>query len=257
MTSLEIALAWLQAQWIDVVIVWITLAVSYVIFGIAGFGAVLLAAPVLAHRMPLAAIVPLLAVLDVNAAVVNSVKLSEKVDWRELLWLVPWMIVGSIAGVTMLVSLPANITVFALGVFITAYAVYGLWGAPAIRGHLGRMWSFPFGLVGGLLSGMFGTGGFLYVIYLSLRLAEKDAIRATMSMLIGLAATTRLSLFVAAGVYADLKLLLLAAVSFPAMLIGIFLGHRITLRLTHAQFMRFLYLVLIGTGLSLVLRTLT
>jgi uncharacterized membrane protein YfcA len=146
--------------------------------------------------------------------------------------------------------------VFALGAFVITYAVYGLW-APSIRRHLGRIWVFPFGLIGGLLSGMFGSGGFLYVIYLSRRLADKDAIRGTMSMLIGLAAMTRLSLFIAAGVFNDLKLLLLAAVSFPAMLIGIFLGHRITIRLSHAQFMRFLYLVLIGTGASLILRALT
>jgi uncharacterized membrane protein YfcA len=256
MTSYEIALAWLQAQWVDVVIVWITLAVSYIIFGIAGFGAVLLAAPVLAHRMPLTAIVPLLALLDVSAAAVNSVKLSENVDRRELFWLVPCMVIGSVAGVTLLVSVPADAMVFALGVFITAYAVYGLW-APSLRARLGRAWVFPFGLVGGLLSGMFGTGGFLYAVYLSHRLADKDAIRATMSVLIGLAAMTRLALFLAAGVYTDLKLILLAAVSLPAMLIGIFLGHRITLGLSRDQFMRFLYVVLIGTGASLILRTLT
>ena len=241
MTSYEIALAWLQAQWVDVVIVWITLAVSYIIFGIAGFGAVLLAAPVLAHRMPLAAIVPLLSLLDFSAAVVNGVKLRENIDRRELFWLVPLMVIGSLAGITLLLSVPANYMVFALGVFTTTYAVYGLW-APSIRAHLGRVWVFPFGLVGGLFSGMFGTGGFLYAIYLSRRLADKDAIRATMSMLVGLSATTRLTVFFAAGVFADLKLILLAAVSLPAMLIGIFLGHRITLGLSREQFMRVLYL---------------
>ncbi len=72
MTLFELALAWLQAQWIDVVIVWVTVAVAYVIFGVAGFGAVLLAAPILAHRMPLAEVVPLLALLDVTAAAVNG-----------------------------------------------------------------------------------------------------------------------------------------------------------------------------------------
>jgi uncharacterized membrane protein YfcA len=256
MTAYQIALAWMQAQWVDVVIVWITLAIAYIIFGIAGFGAVLLAAPILAHRMPLAAIVPLLSLLDFGAAAVNSVKLSENVDRQELLWLVPCMVIGSIAGVTLLVSVPADTGVFALGVFVTSYAVYGLW-APSIRRHLGRAWVFPFGMVGGLLSGMFGSGGFLYAIYLSRRLADKNAIRGTMSVLIGLSATTRLALFFAAGVFADLKLILLAAVSVPAMLIGIFLGHRITIGLSHDQFMRFLYLVLIGTGGSLILRTLT
>jgi uncharacterized membrane protein YfcA len=256
MTPHEIALAWLQAQWADVVFVWITLAISYVIFGIAGFGAVLLATPVLAHRMPLAAIVPLLSVLDFSAAAVNALKLSENIDRRELFWLAPLMVIGSLAGITLLLSVPADYMVLALGVFTTAYAVYGLW-APSIRAHLGRIWVFPFGLAGGLFSGMFGSGGFLYAIYLSRRLADKDAIRGTMSALVGLSATTRLTVFFAAGVFADLELTLLAAASLPAMLIGIYVGHRITLGLSRDQFMRALYLLLIATGASLILRALT
>jgi uncharacterized protein len=254
MTAFELALAWLQAQWIDVVIVWITVALAYIVFGIAGFGAVMVAAPILAHRMPLAAIVPLLALLDFSAAGVNGVKLSGNINRSELLWLVPLMVIGSFAGVTLLISVPANTMVLALGLFVTTYAIYGLL-SPPIGASFGRVWVFPFGLVGGLFSGMFGTGGFLYAIYLSRRLADKDAIRATMSALIGLSAMTRLVIFFAAGVFADLKLLLLAAVSLPAMLIGIFVGHRVTLGLSRDQFMRILYVVLIGAGTSLILRT--
>ncbi len=166
------------------------------------------------------------------------------------------MVMGSFAGITLLISVPAHTMVFALGLFVTTYAVYGLL-APPIRASFGRAWVFPFGLVGGLFSGMFGTGGFLYAIYLSRRLADKDAIRATMSTLIGLSAMTRLATSARGGVFADLKLILLAAVSLPAMLLGVFLGHRITLGLSRDQFMRILYCVLIGAGASLILRTLT
>jgi uncharacterized membrane protein YfcA len=255
MAALETAVAWLQAHWIDAVIVWITVAASYIIFGIAGFGAVLLASPFLAHRMPLAAIVPLLALLDCSAAAVNGIKLSESIDRGELYRLVPLMVLGSLGGIALLLSLPSEEMMLALGVFTMAYAAYGLW-APSIRVRLGRAWLIPFGLVGGLFSGMFGTGGFLYAIYLSHRISDRDTIRATMSALIGLAALTRVTAFFAAGVYADLKLILLAALSLPAMLIGVALGHRITLGLSHDQFMRILYVVLIGTGGSLIVRAL-
>ncbi|CAI0931084.1 Uncharacterised protein [Serratia liquefaciens] len=45
-----------------------TLLVAYVIFGIAGFGSALVAGPVMALYIPVAKIVPLLALLDMCAA---------------------------------------------------------------------------------------------------------------------------------------------------------------------------------------------
>jgi hypothetical protein len=52
---------------------------------------------------------------------------------------------------------------------------------------------------------MFGSGGFVYAIYLSRRLNDKDAIRATQSALIGLGTLTRVLLFLAVGIYSDLR----------------------------------------------------
>jgi hypothetical protein len=186
--TLDAVVEWLRADWIDIAVVCVTLVVGYVIFGIAGFGAVLVVAPVLALlRMPVATIVPLMALLDLVAAVINGIKLSDRIDRTELSWLVPLMIGGSIAGATLLLSAPARQMMIALGLFIVAYGICGLF-APPIRVRLGRAWVFPFGLVGGLFSGMFGSGGFIYSIYLSRRLADKNDIRATQSALIGLSA---------------------------------------------------------------------
>jgi uncharacterized membrane protein YfcA len=53
-----------MVDWTTIAIVLPTLVVAYVIFGIAGFGTALVAAPVLAHTMPIASVVPLLALLD-------------------------------------------------------------------------------------------------------------------------------------------------------------------------------------------------
>ena len=57
-----------MVDWTTIAIVLPTLVVAYVIFGIAGFGTALVAAPVLAHAMPIASVVPLLALLDFGAA---------------------------------------------------------------------------------------------------------------------------------------------------------------------------------------------
>jgi hypothetical protein len=56
------------------------------------------------------------------------------------------------------------------------------------------------------------------------------------------------------GLYSDPQLLLLALVSAPAMVIGLYAGHRVTLRMSREQFLRILHLLLIGTGMALVVR---
>jgi uncharacterized membrane protein YfcA len=71
-----------------------------------------------------------------------------------------------------------------------------------------------------------------------------------------LSTLTRVIMFIAIGVLTDFKLLLLAAIAIPALSVGIFLGHHITLRISHEQFLRILCMMLIGTGSSLIWRAL-
>ena len=232
-----------------------TLAIAYILFGIAGFGTALVAAPVLAQVMPVASIVPMLALLDCLAAIINGVKLNEKIARREMIWLVPLLIAGSLVGGTLLLVIPPRPMMLALGVFVVAYAIWSL-ASPSFKGRLSQLWVIPLGAIGGVFSAMFGSGGFIYAIYLSRRLDDKDAIRATVSVLIALAAFTRLVIFTFAGLYTTLELPLMALCLAPAMLIGLFIGHRITLTMSREQFIRVLSVVLIVTGATLIVRAL-
>lgn len=242
-----------MVDWTTIAIVLPTLVVAYVIFGIAGFGTALVAAPVLAHTMPIASVVPLLALLDFGAAALNGFRLSDKIAKAELVWLAPLMIAGSIVGVTLLISLPATLMMFLLGVFAAGYGIHSLF-APPPEQKIGKEWVGVFGPLGGIFSAMFGSGGFVYAIYLSRRLDDKDAIRATQSTLIGMSTLTRVLLFLGVGIYSDFSLLLLAVASIPAMGIGIYAAQWFTARLSREQFLRIVYLLLIGTGTTLIVR---
>src|SRR5687767_7780070 len=96
----------LPSFWTILAVALPTLAVAYVIFGITGFGTALIAAPVLAQVMPVATIVPLLSLLDCLAAVINGVTLNEKIAKREMVWLLPLLIAGSILGGYLLLVIP-------------------------------------------------------------------------------------------------------------------------------------------------------
>ncbi|KMZ11275.1 putative membrane protein [Candidatus Burkholderia humilis] len=225
-------------------IIWMGVALSYVVFGIAGFGTALVASPLLAHFMPISHIVPLLALLDFFAASANLMRDGRKAEVSELKRLVPLMLIGSGIGALILLLTKPDVLLLLLGIFVIGYSIYSLSGYKPVS-KFGPVLSLPFGLVGGIFSALFGSGGFIYAIYLQNRLDCKEHIRVTQTTLIGLSILTRLVIFLVAGVYADVNLLLLATLLVPSMLAGNWLSWHITLRLSREQFVKLVNVVVV------------
>ncbi|WP_263261813.1 sulfite exporter TauE/SafE family protein [Pseudomonas sp. RIT-PI-S] len=243
----------LTIGWAPYALIFATLLCAYVIFGIAGFGTALVASPILAVFIPVAKIVPLLALMDLFAAVVNVSRDGRNADWRELRRLVPMMILGSLVGAAILLTTRPEFLLPALGIFVTGYALYSLSGLKPQRAFSSTA-AYPFGSVGGVFSALFGSGGFIYAIYLSGRLPSKEAMRITQTTLIGLSTLTRVVLFALAGVYLDSSLLWLALFLAPGMLIGVTVGRRITLTMSREQFLKVINVVVLVSGVALIVR---
>ncbi|MFJ2387599.1 sulfite exporter TauE/SafE family protein [Pseudomonas koreensis] len=231
------------------------IALAYIVFGIAGFGTALVAGPILILFLPLSKIVPLLVLLDFVAAFGNLLPSRRDVAKSELLRLLPCMAVGCTLGVIFLLNLKSDLLLLLMGLFISAYAVYSLW-VKTRPTQLSATWALPMGTVGGLFGALFGSGGFLYAIYLNSRL-PKDAARATQSALISCSTVVRLSLFAIAGVYAELPLLMLAVCLLPAMALGLWIGRRLTLRLSREAFVRLVTWLVLASGIALIGRYLS
>jgi uncharacterized membrane protein YfcA len=228
------------------------IALAYIVFGIAGFGTALVAGPILILFMPLSKIVPLLVLLDFVAAFGNLLPSRRDVARPELLRLLPCMAIGCTLGVIFLLNLKSDLLLLLMGLFISAYAVYSLW-VKARPAQLSVAWAVPMGTVGGLFGALFGSGGFLYAIYLNSRL-PKEAARATQSALISCSTVVRLSLFVIAGVYAELALLMLALCLLPAMALGLWIGRRLTMKLSREAFVRLVTWLVLASGVALIVR---
>lgn len=244
-------LAWLPLSWPQLLVVGLAILAAYIIFGIAGFGTALVAGPVLAHLMPLSTIVPLLALLDFSAAGLNIARGHRAADRKELGRLVPMMALGSLVGAAILLRSQPRTLLLALAVFAIGQSLYTLSGMRPLNRFPSQA-AVPFGFIGGLFSALFGSGGFLYAIYLGGRLDTADRIRVTQSTLIGLSTLMRVLLFMLAGVYADPGLWALAAILAPVMLLGTSVGQRIALSLTRVQFLRIVNLAVLVSGLALV-----
>jgi hypothetical protein len=123
--------------------------------------------------------------------------------------------------------------------------------------RLNAVWAMPMGVVGGLFGALFGSGGFLYAIYLNARLEAKEQVRATQSALISCSTIVRLTLFIIAGVYADASLLLTAACLLPAMAAGLWSGRRLTLNMSRETFVRLVTWLVLASGIALIHRYVT
>ncbi len=228
---------------------------AYFIFGISGFGSAIVAIPLLAHWLPLTFLVPLFVLLDFSASLAVGRRAAAHVAKDEIKWLAPCMLIGIALGVTLLVSLPREPLLITLGIFACLVGVQNL-ASPGFKGHISQIWSVPAGVVGGALGALFGTGGPVYVIYLSKRLADKSRIRATVSLMITLSTILRIASYLIGGLLLSAKLLLAALVLLPLAFLGIALGTRLHLGLTEVQTRRMIGVLLLLSGTSLLYRNL-
>jgi len=227
-----------------------------VIFGVTGFGAALLTVPFATHFEPLPFALALYVLMDLANAFrigFENPKNAVKSEWTRL---VPAILAGTVAGLTLLVNLPRSTATLALGVFVFAFAIYSLTRHRDARRVLSTGWAYVAGFAGGVTSTLFGAGGPPYAMYLSDRGLSKAQYRATL----GLATLTSISLrtvaFFAIGFLLDPRVWIYAAFIVPAGLAGIWAAGHLFRRISREVLMRAVSLMLLASGASLILRAL-
>jgi uncharacterized membrane protein YfcA len=227
---------------------------AYVIFGITAFGAALFTVPVLSHFLPLEFVLPMCALIDMSAAFALGVRFSREADWSELKWMVPLSLAGAVAGVTLLVALPRQATIAGIGVLLVAYGIYALRQKEAVR-IVSRAWAPVAGFSGGVLGTLFGIGAPPYAIYLTHRMPDKLAFRATLSNMVIFSVSMRALVFAASGLMLADRIAGFAML-LPFALAGLWLGNRIHGRISRAGLVRVVAGLLLLIGLSLLARAL-
>jgi uncharacterized protein len=229
---------------------------AYTVFGLSGFGATAISVPILAHFfLPVSYLVPLMALLDLVSAALVGMRHREQVSAEELKRLLPWMFLGFVAGVTLLVGVPDQHLRLALGLFTAALGVHGILN-PTLHRTISRLWAIPAGVVGGAVATVFGAGGPIYATYMSGRTNDKGAIRSTISTLISISAFSRAIVYAVSGLLLHVSTLAGALVLAPFMWTGLKIGQRIHVGLTTEQLRRVIGGLLVVSGTALVLRAL-
>jgi uncharacterized protein len=231
----------------------LVIIVAYTVFGLSGFGSTIIAVPVLAHFLPVSYLVPLMALLDCASAAFVGSSSREHLARGELRRLIPFMLLGFVAGATVLVGVPDRSLRAALGVFAATVGIYSILN-PVLHRTISALWSIPAGIAGGAIASVFGAGGPIYATYLSGRLRDKNEIRATLSTLISISAFTRAVIYAVTGLLLHRWIFAGMVVLAPFVWMGLRLGSRIHVGLTQEQMRRAVGSLLVLTGLSLLAR---
>jgi uncharacterized membrane protein YfcA len=241
-------------EWHTVALAALVVGVAYIVFGISAFGAALITVPILSHLFPLDFVLPTCALLDVTAAMTLGARFSRGADFSELKLMVPSCLIGAVLGVTLLVSLPRQATLTAFGVFLVAYGTYALRRGGAMR-KVSRAWGAVAGFSGGALGTIFGVGAPPYAMYLSRRIDDKLALRATLSTMVVFSTAIRALVFAAGGLMLADRLIMFA-ILLPFALAGLAFGHRLQGRISRDQLARFMSALVLLIGISVIVRAL-
>ena len=161
------------------------------------------------------------------------------------------MSIGILSGVTLLATLPKQFALVMLGGFVTAYGAYRLVAKASSR-PVSRWWGIPTGLVGGLIGGLFGVGGPIYATYMAARIPDPSKMRATLSAVFSFSTGLRLTVYLISGLLLQSEVWWAFLLLLPAMPIGLAIGYRLHARLTRAQAGRFISILLLASGISLL-----
>ncbi len=232
----------------------LVLAAAQAIYVLFGFGSGLLALGVLALVFPsVQDVVVLLLLVSLPAEVFVTWISRRQIAWREVGLITIGIVFGVPLGAWVLRVGHANFLIALLGWFLIATGLAFL-ALPQGRAVQWPRWSAPpVGLFGGLLSGMFGTGGPPVIIWYRLGGAGKTAFRGNLMALWMIVTLARLPSYGVADLLTVPRLWSALAVM-PAVLAGAWAGHRIHLEISERAFQRAVAVALAIIGALLLLK---
>ena len=230
------------------------LVVAQIVYVLFGFGSGLIAVGSLALLFPaIKDVVVLLLLVNMPAEILVTWGARRHLQWRPLLGIFAGVAVGIPIGARLLSRGDPRVVLTVLGWFLIAVGLVflrlprgGKLRPPAWAGP-------PTGLVSGVLTGLFGTGGPPIIIWYHLTAADKAVFRGHLMTIFLLMTLVRVPSYIANGLVTAPRLWSSLAV-LPAVLLGAWLGHRLHVRISDRLFQLLVCVLLVLLGAMLLIR---
>ena len=228
---------------------------AFAVRSAAGFGAVLVAMPMLALILPVPMAVSVTTVLTALTSMHQVGRDWRRVAWRHFALMAFYSAFGIGIGFYLIHRLDELSMRRGLGVFLIAYSLYALataGAAPVLPSRWRRALAAGTGVAGGFLGTLFGAGvGPIYVVYFNTLRMEREIFRVTMSAVVLLGGVARIAGYSRLGLYQASSVLLIA-IGLPLVLLGSWVGDWLILRLDPRMFGRLVGGLILLSGVALV-----
>ncbi len=221
--------------------------------GLSGFGAPLIAIPLLVLFLDIKTAVPIATLLAFLVSLLLIIDLRRHLSLKKIYPLLIGAAPGIPLGVYFLKRLDRDVILLALGVMLIVYSLYNLISKP-VRRRISQKWAYVFGLVAGCLAGGLGVPGPAIIVYTSLQDWTKDEIKVSMQGFFLLSSAVVAILHAATGL-TGATVLGLFGVSLPGILAGNYLGSHFYGRLEEEHYRKVILCLLGLLGAFMIYRT--
>jgi uncharacterized membrane protein YfcA len=229
------------------------LAIAEAVYVLLGFGAGLIAVGTMALLLPDlkdAVVILLLVNLPAELWVVRSS--WRRISWRGVFAIFVGVALGTPLGTSLLRWGDARFLLIVLGVFLVAVGAVFLFLKDTRERQMPRWVAGPIGLISGVLTGLFGTGGPPLILYYRLQGVDKAAFRGNLMAIFLLMTVVRVPSYAVFGLVTAPRMWSALAV-LPAVILGALIGNSIHLRIEEGTFRRLVSAALLAIGLLLLL----
>ncbi|HVC56486.1 MAG TPA: sulfite exporter TauE/SafE family protein [Stellaceae bacterium] len=230
---------------------------AFAVRSAAGFGAGLIAVPMLAFILPVSTAVSVATALTTLTSVGQVGRDWRHIAWRQFAVLEFYTIIGIGMGFYFIRFLDERSLRRGLGVFLIVYSLHALWKAnasPVLAARWHGLLAAVVGILGGLFSALFGGGvGPIYVVYFNILRLRRDAFRVTMSAVVLIGGAARIGGYASYGLYGGSAISLLA-LGLPLVIVGSWVGDRLARWFSVQAFSRFVGGLVLLSGIALLVK---
>lgn len=229
----------------------LVLFLATLISSVFGFGSALVAMPLLTLVLGLPTALPLLGLAGPVASVLVTGTSWSSVQVSASSRLLMGSLLGIPLGVWLVQVLPNQGLVRGLGGLMIAFALYRL-AQIKLPTLTQPVWAYPFGFVAGVLGAAYNTNGPPVVIYGNLSHWPPQKFRATLNSYFFPSGLVILVSHALGGLWTR-EVFWLFGLSLPGILVAVWLGEQINRRLPVHKFDRWVFALMIGLGLLLLI----
>ena len=230
-------------------IVGLGIFLGFFIQTLIGFAGALIALPILLIAIGLQDAIAYISIFYFYSSVYLIAQEWRNIDRKIILKLGVATILGVGLGVWVLVHGKPVFLKKALGVFILVYVMYSVFAKDKVFKQ--PKLEFLFGLAGGFFSGLFSTGGPLYVIVVKNSAVTMKAFRATMFGILGLITVVRIPTLYKAGIL-NMEQVHYSFYLMPFFILAIYLGKKAYVKLNEAILKNGVLVLLFLSGIMLL-----